>query len=164
MNAEAILKEFDREIATTRKLLERIPADKMDWKPHSKSTSMAGLGRHIAHLVGWAPLALKSSEVDVTARAPMPATETPVDIMRIFDKNVADTRSLLLDTTDEQLMSSWTVTRGGQPLLTQSKAEAIQLTIVHHIIHHRGQLSVYLRLNDIPVPSIYGPSADEGPS
>jgi uncharacterized damage-inducible protein DinB len=159
--AESLLVEFDRETMLTRKLIERIPSDKLDWRPHPRSTTMGGLGRHLTHMIAWAPVALTSTEFDMSTRQPMPPTASIADILSIFDANVAATQSLIRGKTDDELSCDWVLTRGGRHLVTMTRAEVVSSMVLHHIIHHRGQLSVYLRLNEIPVPSIYGPSADE---
>lgn len=158
---EPLLAEYDREMAVTRRLLERMPPDRLDWKPHPKSTSMAGLGRHLAHMITWGMLALTKDRSDVGDRPPMESTPALQDILRIFDGNVAAVRALLAAQTDEQLAQTWSLTWQGRDVLSSPRAAIVQSMILNHLIHHRGQLSVYLRLNDIPVPSIYGPSADE---
>jgi uncharacterized damage-inducible protein DinB len=159
--SETLLAEFDREASLTRRLIERIPPDKLDWRPHPKSTTMGGLGRHLAHMVAWAPVALTSEEFDIAARKPMPPTSTIADILSIYDANVAETRSLIRGQSDEELNRDWALTAGGRRVVVMPRAAVVTSMVVHHMIHHRGQLSVYLRLNDVPVPSIYGPSADE---
>jgi uncharacterized damage-inducible protein DinB len=158
---DALLPQYDREMALTRKVIERIPGDKLNWKPHPKSTSFIGLGRHLAHMVTWADHALTEDATDVANRKPMPATPAIQDVLRIFDENVARVRALLASKSEQELAQIWTLTYQGKTALTHSRAAVIQTMILNHLIHHRGQLSVYLRLNDIPVPSIYGPSADE---
>lgn len=160
-SVEALLTEFDRETGVTRRLLERIPPDRMDWKAHPKSTSLSGIGRHLAHMLTWARLGLTRSTSDVGDRTPMPPTPALDDILRVYDANVAETRALLAAKTDAELSETWTLTYQGRAVLASSRAAVVQSMILNHMIHHRGQLSVYLRLNDVPVPSIYGPSADE---
>ncbi len=159
---DALLAEYDRETAVTRRLLDRIPRDRMDWKPHPKSTSFAGIARHLSHMITYGRLGLTESQSDIVDRTPMPPTPSLEDILRIYDANVADTRALLAAKTDAELLETWTLTYQGRAVLSSSRAAVVQAMILHHMIHHRGQLSVYLRLNDVPVPSIYGPSADEG--
>jgi uncharacterized damage-inducible protein DinB len=164
MTRTALLEVYDRELATTRRMLERIPADKMEWKPHPKSATMAGLGRHLAHMLTWGLLGLTKTTSDVGDRTPPDLTATPDDILRMFDTNAAATRALLATLPDAALDETWTLTWQGNAVMTSTREAVVQSMILSHAIHHRGQLSVYLRLNDIPVPSIYGPSADEPPS
>lgn len=161
MTAQELLAEFDRETTVTRRLIERIPPDKLDWKPHPKSTSMMGIGRHLAHMISYGNLALAHASSDIADRAPMPPTPEVADILAAFDRNVASVRALLAGQSDADLATTWALTYQGRQVLSSSRANAIQSMVVNHQFHHRGQLSVYLRLNDVPVPSIYGPSADE---
>jgi len=158
---DALLAQFDRETATTRRLLERMPAERLSWSPHPKSTSFAGLGRHLAHMISWGPPGLTAASTDVRDRPPLPPTPALADILHAFDANVAAVRALLAGRTDAELAEVWTLTHEGQPILTSTRYAVVQSLILSHMVHHRGQLSVYLRLNDIPVPAIYGPSADE---
>ena len=161
MTPTDLLTQFDREMATTRRLLDRIPADKMEWRPHPKSTTMAGIGRHLAHMLTWGVLALTASESDAADRTPPGPTPAPEDILRMFDGNVAALRTLLAAQSEADLALTWTLTYQGKSLKASTREAVIQSMVISHAIHHRGQLSVYLRLNDIPVPSIYGPTADE---
>lgn len=158
------LPEFDREMATARKVLERIPADKFSWKPHEKSFSMGELASHVAHIVGWGETVLKTPSYDV-APGGKPELEAPAktqeELLAAFDRNVAATRAALETTPDEAMSEPWTLYANGAAVFTQPRVGVLRGMIFNHLIHHRGQLSVYLRLNDIPVPSLYGPSADE---
>ena len=159
--ADALLAEYDKETSITRRLIERIPPDKFDWKPHPKSTSMSGLGRHLAHMITWGTLALSQTQSDAADRVGPPPTATVADILALYDRNVAATRALIVGKSDEELTERWTLMHQGKVAIDQPRAAVVQSLILNHMIHHRGQLSVYLRLNDVPVPSIYGPSADE---
>jgi uncharacterized damage-inducible protein DinB len=159
---DAILAEYDRETAVTRRVLQRIPADRLEWRPHPRSTTFAGIGRHLAHNLTWGALALSTAEADVRDRVPMAPTTTLDEILAAYDRNAAATRALIADGSEDQLLQTWTLTHEGRPLLASSRADVIRSMVIHHMIHHRGQLTVYLRLNDVAVPSIYGPSADEG--
>jgi uncharacterized damage-inducible protein DinB len=156
-----LLTTYDRETTITRTLLQRITNKTLSWKPHLKSTSMEGLGRHLAHMVTWGLLSFTQSESDMNARTPMPPTQTVEDILTAFDRNVAAVRSLITKSSDKNLQEMWRLTHNGQTIMTMSRSNVVYSMILSHMIHHRGQLSVYLRLNEIPVPSIYGPSADE---
>jgi len=158
---DELLQQYDRELATTRLLLERIPADRMAWRPHPKSTTMAGLGRHLAHMLTWGLLGLSSTSSDAADRAPAGPTATPADILAMFDRNAAATRALIAGLSDEGLRETWSLTWQGKTVMTSTREAVVESMILNHLIHHRGQLSVYLRLNDIPVPSIYGPTADD---
>jgi len=161
-----MLPEFDREMANTRKTLERIPEDKLDWKPHEKSTTMRGLATHLSNLVGWAVHTIEKDELDASPAGGEPLRAKPVEsvqeALETFDKNVAAARAAIAGASDEHLMKPWTLMMGGKTIFTQPRMGVLRGFIMSHSIHHRAQLSVYLRLNDVPVPALYGPSADEG--
>jgi uncharacterized damage-inducible protein DinB len=160
---DALLPEFDHEMTTTRKVLERVPDDRFDWKPHGKSFSMGELARHVATLPMWGSTTLTQSELDLGGdNARMPALKTRAEVLTSFDNAVSNTRAALAGVSDAELMAPWTLKRSGQVIFSMPKATVWRSFFMNHVIHHRGQLSVYLRLNDVPVPSMYGPSADEG--
>ena len=159
---DAILAEYDHEMAATRKLLERIPDDKLAWRPHDKSRTLGALGLHIASLPNWGELILERFSVDLAAAPPTSGEpESKTTILARFDETRARTRKLL-EKTDAELAAMWSLKREGQEIFSLPKSAAFRTFVLSHIVHHRGQLSVYLRLNDIPVPALYGPSADEG--
>lgn len=158
---DALLPEFDHEMTTTRKVLERVPEDKFDWKPHTKSFSLGALAAHVAALPTWGAETLNKSEIDVAGGQPPAAPPSKTALMAAFDANVAATRAALAGKTDAELVAMWTLKRGGKTLFSMPKTAVLRSFVLSHLIHHRGQLSVYLRLLDVPVPSIYGPSADE---
>jgi uncharacterized damage-inducible protein DinB len=159
---DGLLPEYDHEIATTRKLLERIPDGKLPWKPHVKSMSLGGLGTHLASLPLWAGTILNESFFDLATQPPQPAERgSRAEILGAFDENAARAR-VWMDKGDAEYLGRWTLKRGGHEMFSMPRVAALRSFVLSHIIHHRGQLSVYLRLNDIPVPAIYGPSADEG--
>ncbi|MEZ5366516.1 MAG: DinB family protein [Bryobacterales bacterium] len=163
---QSLLPEFDQEMATTRRVLERVPFDKLDFKPHEKSMSMDHLANHIVTMTGWLPYTMQTDSLDLAppdgpAWEPPPPAKTQAELLATYDKNVADSRAALAAATDEAMMQPWSLLRGGQAMFTMPRIGCVRGMILNHIIHHRGQLSVYLRLVDIPVPSIYGPSADE---
>jgi uncharacterized damage-inducible protein DinB len=165
--SETMLPEFDQEMAMTRKTLERIPEDKLGWKPHVKSFSMAELSGHIANVPSWAALTIKQDTFDM-APPGAPPFKNPVpksraEVLDMFDKNVKEARESLAGASDEHLMKNWSLLSGGNAVMTMPRAPVLRSFVMNHIIHHRAQLGVYLRLNDVPVPSIYGPSADESP-
>ena len=161
--AESLVPEFDREMSTTRRLLERVPDDKLAWKPHEKSMSLGDLSTHVANLPSWGSTTLTQSEFDL-ATAHIPGAGSRAELLARFDKNVADTRAALVGKADPELMAQWTLKHGGQKIFSMPKVAVWRSFMMNHVIHHRGQLSVYLRLNDVPVPAIYGPSADEAPN
>ena len=154
--------ELDHELATTKRLLDRIPPDKLAWKPHEKSMSLGGLGKHVASIPNWAPFILDRLELDL-ADAPRALGEpnTLDDILSLFETARATARTAL-EKTDAELAALWLLKKNGQELFAMPRLSAYRSFVVNHLIHHRGQLSVYLRLNDVPVPAIYGPTADEG--
>ena len=164
--ADFMLPEFDREMANTRKTLERIPEDKLDWKPHEKSTTMRGLATHLSNLVSWTVHTIERDELDA-APGGEPLRTKPIEsvqeALETFDKNVAAAREAIKGASDEHLMRPWTLLAAGRTIFTQPRAGVLRGMILNHTIHHRAQLAVYLRLNDVPVPALYGPSADEAP-
>ena len=159
---DGLLMEFDHEMATTRKLLERIPDDKLSWKPHEKSMSLGGLGTHLGNIPNWAGTILNEASFDLAGAPPnLQALTSRAAIVDAFDQAAAKTRAAM-DKTDGEYLSPWALKRGGQEMFSMPRVAAFRTFVLYHIVHHRGQLSVYLRLNSIPVPPIYGPTADEG--
>ncbi len=163
--ASAIVAEFDHETATTRKHLERTPAAAVDWKPHAKSMSLGTLACHLAEIPSWGGPGLLLPELDI---APVggpayasPTFESVEGLLATFDKNVAEARAVLAGMSDEEYMRPWSLLMGGKTLFTSPRLDVARTWILNHLIHHRGQYSVYLRLQDVPVPGSYGPSADE---
>lgn len=160
---EALHAEMEQEAATTRKVLERIPADIFGWKPHEKSMGMGQLASHIAEMFSWTGPTLNQPELDFSKFDYKPfEPTTSEDLLEYFDKNILEALDMLKNTSDETFFEPWTMRNGEQIYFTMPKAVTMRSFVMNHIVHHRGQLSVYLRLNDIPVPAIYGPSADEG--
>jgi uncharacterized damage-inducible protein DinB len=163
---QALLGEFDHEMANTRKSLERVPDAKFDWKPHAKSMTMGRLANHIAFIPHWGKLTLETANFDVNPpggqRPPTPDLKTKDEVLAFFDKNVPEARAAIAAASDQAMMTPWTLLNGGKTVFTLPRIGVLRAMIMNHIIHHRAQLGVYLRLNDVPVPSIYGPSADEG--
>ncbi len=165
--SQSLLPEFDHEVETTRKVLARVPDDKFGWKPHEKSMLMGNLASHIAHMLTWSVLTVNGDSFDMNppdAPAPKaPTAASQAELLELFDKNAAAARDAIAGASDEQLFGNWSLLLGGNTLFTMPRIAVLRSFVMNHIIHHRGQLSVYLRLNDVPVPSIYGPSADESP-
>jgi len=162
---DSLLPEFDHEMATARKHLERVPEDKFGWKPHEKSGTMGWLAGHIADLPDWAVLGIKEDSIDLSPggvhATPPPTPATREEVLRTFDKNVAAARAAIAGVEDERLQQPWSLLMNGKPILTMPRLGVVRSFVMNHCIHHRAQLGVYLRLNDVPVPSSYGPSADE---
>jgi len=165
--SETLLPEFDLEMANTRKTLARVPDDKLDWKPHEKSTTMRGLATHLSNLVGWTVYTIDRDSLDIAPVGEGPFRVPPVnsteEALAVFDKNVAAAREALAGASDEHLLKPWSLLMGGKTIFTMPRIATLRGMVMNHTIHHRAQLGVYLRLNDVPVPSIYGPSADESP-
>lgn len=162
--ADSFIPEFDHEMKTTRSLLERVPFDKSSFKPHTKSTALGPLASHIANLVGFGDRIVHSDEINFVPpggerRTPREFSNT-ADLLAAFDENVAKTRTAIQSLKDDQLGTPWSLKMGEHVIFTQPRASVVRTFMMNHIIHHRGQLSVYLRLNDVPLPSLYGPTAD----
>ena len=161
--AQAFLNELENEAKVTRHVLERVPADKFDWKPHEKSMTMGRLAVHCAEMFGWTKETLKSDVLDFATMDFTPfEPKSSEELLAFFDDHIAKAKIILAETPDETFLTDWTMRNGEQVYFTMPKVAVMRTFVMNHIVHHRGQLSVYLRLNDIPVPSIYGPSADEG--
>ncbi len=164
--SKTILPEFDHEMANTRKTLERVPDDKFDWKPHEKSMTLGGLATHLSNIPGWTAMTFAGDELDIAPPGQPEYREDPKqsreEVLAAFDQNVASARAALEAATDENWQGKWTLLNRGNPIFTLPRAAVIRGFVLSHSIHHRAQLGVYLRLLDVPVPSIYGPSADEG--
>jgi uncharacterized damage-inducible protein DinB len=161
--SDSLLPEFDHEMAITRKALERIPEDKLSWTPHQKSMPLGRLAGHVAELPNFAIMAIKMDSVDLASGAYQPLTATSQkEALDAFDKAAAGARAAIAGASNEALMQPWTLLYGGKTVFTMPRVAVVRSMMLNHLIHHRGQLSVYLRLNNVPVPSIYGPSADEG--
>jgi uncharacterized damage-inducible protein DinB len=163
--ADIILPEFDREMASTRKVLERIPDDKFEWRAHPKSNTIGWNANHLADLPNWVTQTLKTPSLDI-APIGAPPYQSPKlgsvqEILAKFDENVAAAREAIVAAKDEEVGQTWTLLRAGTPMLAMPRAAMIRGFVLNHIIHHRGCVCVYLRLNDIPVPGMYGPSGDE---
>jgi len=159
---QALLPEFDQEMANTRKTLERTVGEKWSWKPHEKSGTMGWLAGHTATIPGWVAMTLGQDSLDMSGFEPPPIPAGLAEVLAMFDKNVAEARGVIAAASDETMMQPWTLLKNGNAIFTMPKVAVLRSFVLNHIIHHRAQLGVYLRLNDIPVPSIYGPSADEG--
>lgn len=159
--ARPLLGELEREAAATRSMLERIPRERLSWQPHEKSMSVARLASHLADILGYASGVLGASEIDLDT-VPRPATaETVAEVLERFDRNVAAAGAALRDCADSHLLEKWRLASGGRLLFEAPRIAALRGFVLSHAIHHRGQLSVYLRLLEVPLPQVYGPTADE---
>ena len=161
---DSLLAEYDHELATTRRVLERVPEAAFDWKPHDKSMSMGKLAGHVASIPYYLTAAMAAPFYDFATPDPGRGGDSPgssASLMQEFDSKTAAARAALANASDAELMAPWSLKHGGHVIFTLPRVAAIRSFVMNHLIHHRGQLSVYLRLNNVPVPSIYGPSADE---
>lgn len=160
--SEFLLPEYDRETGLTRRVLERVPEDAFTWKPHDKSWTMSELATHVANLVSWGTTILDHDHYNMVDGAPrMGGKATRAEVLALFDDNVKKVRASLAGKTDAELLAPWRLDRNGEEAFSIPRLAAVRSFLINHLVHHRGQLTVYLRLRDVPVPSIYGPSADE---
>jgi uncharacterized damage-inducible protein DinB len=160
--ADSLLMEFDQEAQTTKRVLERIPDDRLAWRPHPKSFSLEQLALHIASGPGQIVAAVAQDTAEVPNFA-QPEAKSRQEVLEAFSQSMASARASLKNMDDSRLMSEWTLTRNGKTLMSIPRIGFLRSILLNHTYHHRGQLSVYLRILDVPVPSIYGPSADENP-
>ena len=164
--AATLLPEFDQEMANTRKCLERVPEDKLDWKPHDKSMSFGEITTHMANLLSWTTLMIEQDSFDIAPPGEDPPRVDPAgsleSALAMFDKNVAVAHTAMEGASDELLLAPWTLLMGGNEVFKMPRVAVFRTMIMNHMIHHRAQLGVYLRLNDVAVPAMYWPSADEG--
>jgi len=159
---DALLTEYDHEMGTTRKLLERVPDDRLNWKPHAKSMSLGGLATHLSNIPHWATAILGQTGFDLASAPPNLEMKTSrAEILAHFDRSSKEARAAM-DKLDAEWIAMWSLSRDGKEIFSVPRVAAFRSFVLSHVIHHRGQLSVYLRLNDVPVPPIYGPTADEG--
>lgn len=158
---DGLLNELKNEAATTRKMLERVPTESFDWKPHEKSMTMGRLAAHVANMFNWFPTTLETDELDFANGFEEPKPTNTQELVELLDKNVAAANESLRKIDEADFMKTWTLRNGEEIFLQMPKIGVVRAMILNHIVHHRGQLSVYLRMNDIPVPGMYGPSADE---
>ena len=158
---DMLLPEFDHEMATTRRLLERVPDDRLTWTPHAKSFTLGQLAQHVATIPMWGTMTLTSNELDLAGGFTNPPAESRAALVKLFDENSAKARSELTGKTDAELMAPWTLKRGADTIFSMPKASVWRSFVMNHLVHHRAQLSVYLRMQDVPLPAMYGPTADE---
>lgn len=158
--AQALLGEWDMEVTSTLKMLAAVPEAKADWKPHEKSMSLGRLASHVAEIPGWATVTMATSELDFGGYQP-PAFGSTASTVNAFEASAKAARASIAASSDADFMKTWTLKSGENVFFTLPKIAVIRSFVFNHLIHHRAQLSVYLRLNDVPVPGMYGPSADE---
>ncbi len=160
--AQQMLAELQQEAIATRKILALVPYDKKDYKPHEKSMTLSMLARHVAEIYGWAKETVALNELDFAiAGAPRKEINSNEDLLKLFDKCLAASTEILTSTTDEELAKPWTMRQGEMIFFTMPKAQVMRTWVLNHSVHHRAQLGVYLRLLNIPLPTTYGPTADE---
>ena len=160
---QGLLPEFDQEMAGTRKSLERVPEGKSDWQPHPKSMTLGRLAGHLAELPVWIVETMKRDELEIGGDFTPFVSSSPKELLAMFDAKVAEARASLIAASDADFMKPWSLKVRGHIAFTLPKVVVLRTMVMNHMVHHRGQLTVYLRLNDVAVPSLYGPSADERP-
>ncbi|MCB0729000.1 MAG: hypothetical protein KDD00_16155 [Ignavibacteriae bacterium] len=159
---EALIAELQQEAAATRKMLERVPEKSNSWKPHEKSMDLGRLSQHISEIPMWVPETVDKDELDFAKEEYTPkGGSTNEELLKNFDLNLANAIECLKNASDEKLMGNWTMRNGEKVYFTMPKIAVLRGFVMSHLIHHRGQLSVYMRMLDIPLPSVYGPTADE---
>lgn len=161
MTGANLLPEFDLEMANTRRTLERVPDEKLAFKPHEKSYSLLELAGHLANIPSWTPMILLQDGIDMSGPFEREEPTNVADVLADFDKNLEAARPILEAATAEDLDAPWSLKQGGEEVFTMRKGSTFRLWVLNHTVHHRAQLTVYLRLLDLPVPALYGPSADE---
>ncbi len=159
---DSLTAELQYEAQMTRKCLERLPEDKYDWKPHEKSMTMIRLATHVAEMTNWVKETIEKPELDFAKMDYKPfEPKDNAELVEYFDKQVVEAAAVLKDVPDEKFMENWKLRNGDEIYFEMPRIQVLRGMVFNHIVHHRGQLSVYLRLNDVPVPALYGPSADE---
>lgn len=161
MDGATLLPEFDQEMANTRKMLERVPGDRFDFRPHEKSLSLLELAAHVSNLPTWTTMTLSTTELDLDQPMERDMPTTAEELVAELDRNSAEAREALEGAAAEDLGVSWTLRSGDQVWFTMPRGAVYRSFVMNHLVHHRAQLGVYLRLLDVPVPGMYGPSADD---
>lgn len=161
MSGAMLVPEFDHEIANTRRMLERVPEEHFGWRPHDKSFTLRELAAHIANLLTWTGATFSVDEIDMAAGWESPNPQTMEEILSSFDENAAAARAALQGASAEKLGETWTLRTGDEVHFSMPKGAVYRFFVGNHLVHHRAQLGLYLRLLDVPVPGMYGPSADE---
>jgi uncharacterized damage-inducible protein DinB len=160
-----LLPEFDHEMGITRRLLERVPEADLAWKPHDRSMSLGALAAHLSRIPAWSDVITQKPEFDLGVAPDAPAGEEPASrdaLLELFDRHVAEARTRFASMSDPEYLAMWTFKKDGQVVFSLPRVAALRGFLMNHSVHHRGQLSVYLRLRNVPLPAMYGPSADEG--
>ncbi len=158
--SQILLPEFDHEMENTRKILECVPEDKFTWKPHEKSMTLGRLASHVTEMAEWGLITIKQDKLELSPDMKPFNASTKPELLETLKKNTAAAREAIAGASDEHLGKTWELSYGGQTILSMPRAAILRGMVMSHIIHHRGQLSVYLRLLDVPIPGMYGPSAD----
>ena len=161
---DSLLPEYDHELATTRRVLERVPEEDFGWRPHEKSMTLGQLATHVTNIPFWLSATMNAAFYDVSSgdkEARLDTASSREVLLTEFDEKVKNARASLAKATDAEMLAPWTLKANGQEVFTLPRAAAVRSFVMNHLIHHRGQLSVYLRLRNVPVPPIYGPTADE---
>jgi uncharacterized damage-inducible protein DinB len=162
---EAMLAEFDAEVAVTRKVFDRLPDLAFAWKPHERSMSLGALATHLAQIPHWGTTILQQDGYDMPPDARLPgdySKASKAEVIEMFDGHTSEVRRTLLGMTDAELYAPWSLTSGGSVVMSLPKISALRRFLLNHLVHHRGQLTVYLRMHNVPLPPLYGPTADEG--
>jgi uncharacterized damage-inducible protein DinB len=158
--SEILLPEFDQEMANTRKIIECVPEDKFGWKPHEKSMTLGRLASHVAEMPGWVVVTINQDKLELTPGQKPFLASTKAELLETLDKNVSEARKAIAGATDDHLSKIWSLIYGGKTVFSMPRAAVLRSMVMSHMIHHRGQLGVYLRLVDVAIPGMYGPSAD----
>lgn len=159
--SEMLLPEFDEEMANTRKILAVVPEDKLDYKPHEKSMALGRLAGHVAEMPSWTKHTLEAEVLELQPGQKPYTVTTRSEMLEKFDRETAEARALIAAASDEDLAKIWSLKFGGKVIISMPRSKVLRSIVMNHMVHHRAQLGVYLRLNDLPVPGVYGPSADE---
>ena len=159
--AQSLLPEFDQEMSSTRKLLECVPDDKFDWKPHEKSMTLGRLASHVAEIPGYLTVTITLPKLELGPGHKPFLVSSREELLAAFDKNAAEARAAIAGASDEHLAEPWSLIFGGHTAFTMPRAAVLRNMGMNHLIHHRAQLGVYLRLKDVAIPGMYGPSADQ---
>jgi uncharacterized damage-inducible protein DinB len=158
---ETLLPEFDEEMKNTRKLLECVPDGKFDYQPHAKSMTLGRLASHVAELPSWAAMTVDTEVLEIDPAWKPEIASTRAELLEKFDKGVAEARTKIAAASDDHWAQTWTLKFGGKAVFAMPRTMVMRSTVMNHLIHHRAQLGVFLRLNEVEFPGMYGPSADE---